>query len=123
MQALAELHVLSPLRQCGITKAEVRALSQRAGLFTWDKPAYACLATRIPNGTAITATDLQRTERAENYLMSLGFRDFRVRLYGDGARIQVREEQLPLLLEHREEIVERLKQNFSAVLLDLEGRK
>lgn len=123
MQALAELNVLSPLRQCGITKDEVRALSRRAGLFTWDKPAYACLATRIPTGTAITGQILYKMEKAENELMAMGFRDFRVRLYGDGARIQVRQEQLPLLLEHREEIVERLKQNFSAVFLDLEGRK
>ena len=61
MAALRELQVVSPLREAGLTKAEIRELSRAAGLFTWDKPAYACLATRIPTGTAITAADLQRT--------------------------------------------------------------
>ena len=65
MKALAEMEVLSPLRMCGITKARVRELSKEAGLFTWDKPAYACLATRIPSGTLITEADLKRVEGAE----------------------------------------------------------
>ncbi len=122
MAALRELHVVSPLREAGLTKAEIRELSRQAGLFTWDKPAYACLATRIPTGTAITAEDLQRTERAEGYLMSLGFRDFRVRLFGGGARIQLREAQFPLFLQHREAIVATLRQWYGAVLLDGEAR-
>ncbi len=123
IRALAELSVRSPLRECGITKAQVRALSREAGLFTWDKSAYACLATRIPTGDAITAEKLMRTERAEEYLASLGFRDFRVRLMGESAKIQVRAEQLLLLLEKRIEIVEELKKEYAAVLLDLEVRK
>ena len=122
MAALRELQVASPLREAGLTKAEIRELSRAAGLFTWDKPAYACLATRIPTGTAITAADLQRTERAESYLMSLGFRDFRVRLFGGGARIQLRETQFPLFLQHREAIVATLRQWYGAVLLDGEAR-
>ena len=89
MQALRELRVRSPLRECGITKDMVRSLSREAGLFTWEKPAYACLATRIPTGTEITREDLQRAEQAETALMALGFRDFRVRLSGEKARLQV----------------------------------
>ena len=122
MAALRELQVASPLRETGLTKAEIRALSRQAGLFTWDKPAYACLATRIPTGTALTAEALQRTERAEDYLMSLGFRDFRVRLFGGAARIQLRENQFPLFMQHREAIVATLRQWYGAVLLDGEVR-
>ncbi len=123
MRALAELAVRSPLRECGLTKAEIRRRSREAGLFTWDKPAYACLATRIPTGTAITAADLARTERAEAALAAMGFVDFRVRLLGDAARIQVRPEQLALLLERREAVLEQLGRDYGAVLLDLEVRR
>lgn len=122
IRALQELNVRSPLRECGITKAKVRDLSREAGLFTWDKPAYACLATRIPTGEIITAEKLQKTERAEGFLESLGFRDFRVRLLGDSAKLQVREEQLPMLLETRAHIIEGLKPLYKSVLLDLEVR-
>lgn len=123
IRALEELSVRSPLRECGITKAEVRALSREAGLFTWDKPAYACLATRIPTGDRITAEKLSRTERAEEYLEGLGLRDFRVRLADNSAKIQIRAEQIPLLIERRDEIVEKLKKEYDSVLLDLEVRK
>ena len=78
MKALQELKVLSPLRECELTKNQIRELSKKAGLFTWNKPAYACLATRIPTGCTITAERLSKTERAENFLMTLGFSDFRV---------------------------------------------
>lgn len=122
MRALRELAVRSPLRECGLTKARVRELSRAAGLFTWDKPAYACLATRIPPGTAITRGALERTETAEAFLASLGFSDFRVRLYGDAARIQLPTGQLERALALRSQIVERLKELYSAVLLDLETR-
>ena len=123
MRALAELAVRSPLRECGLTKAEIRELSREAGLFTHDKPAYACLATRIPTGEAITADKLRRTERCEAYLTQLGFRDFRVRSEKDIAKLQVTEKDLPDVLEHREEIINELKQHYKAVLLDLEVRK
>ena len=122
MQALAELSVRSPLRECGLTKAEIRRLSKEAGLFTHDKPAYACLATRIPTGDTITAQKLQRTEEAEGFLHSLGLRDFRVRTLGDTARIQVPAADLQIVLQNREAIVDRLKQRYSGVLLDLEVR-
>ena len=121
-KALAELSVLSPLRECGLTKAEIRKLSKEAGLFTWDKPAYACLATRIPTCEKITAEKLAATEEAENFLFSLGFTDFRVRMQGEDAKLQLPEDQLPLLLAHREEILEKLKMYYKSVMLDLEVR-
>ena len=122
MVALRELAVLSPLRLCGLTKQEIRKLSKAAGLFTWDKPAYACLATRIPSGQAIDERLLQRTEKAESFLASFGFRDFRVRTLGEFAKLQVCSSQLPLLMEFREKIIGELKKDYKAVLLDLETR-
>ncbi len=122
MRALQELGVRSPLRECGLTKAEIRRRSQEAGLFTHDKPAYACLATRIPTGTPISREMLFHTEQAEEYLKKLGFSDFRIRLMGDAARIQLQERHLPLLLKFRAEILEELKRYYTAVLLDLEVR-
>lgn len=122
MRALRELDVRSPLRECGLAKDEIRRLSREAGLFTWDKPAYACLATRVPAGEEITPEKLEKTEAAETELHALGFRDFRVRLLGGCAQIQLRAEQLPLLLEKRGEVLEKLKRLYGAVLLDLEVR-
>ena len=122
MRALKELHVCSPLRECGLTKVEIRRLSREAGLFTWDKPAYACLATRIPSGDAITAEKLLATERAEAFLFSLGLTDFRVRNYRGAARLQFPEAQLNAVLAHRAEILQELKKDYPAVLLDLEVR-
>lgn len=123
MQALVELEVRSPLRECGLTKDDIRRLSKKAGLFTHDKPAYACLATRIPAGTPITEEHLAITERSEAFLMSLGFSDFRIRLMGTAAKVQVSESQLPLLFAHRKTILERFKNDYSMVLLDLEVRQ
>ena len=123
MRALRELQVLSPLRMCGLTKAHIRDLSRKAGLFTWDKPAYACLATRIPTGQAITKEKLAATESAEDFLFSLGFTDFRVRMAGTAAKLQFPEGQLEKLLRHREQIVTELKKYYSDVWLDLEVRK
>ncbi len=123
MRALAELSVRSPLRECGLTKAQIRRLSKEAGLFTHDKPAYACLATRIPTGEIITAEKLRRTETAEAYLSSLGFRDFRVRSAGDTAKLQVRAGDLDAVLAQRQSILEELKKYYSSVLLDLEVRQ
>lgn len=123
MRAISELSVRSPLRECALTKAEIRRLSKEAGLFTHDKPAYACLATRIPTGEPITKEKLQRTEHAEEFLSQLGFHDFRVRCQGDTAKLQLRETDLDLLLRHRETILKQLKQDYTSVLLDLEVRK
>ena len=123
MRAISELSVRSPLRECGLTKRQIRQLSKDAGLFTHDKPAYACLATRIPTGEVITQEKLQRTERAEAFLSQLGFRDFRVRCQGNTAKIQVQETNLSLLMQHREAILTELKKYYTSVLLDLEVRK
>lgn len=122
MKALRELKVRSPLREAGLTKAMIREKSRLAGLFTWDKPAYACLATRIPTGEAITEEKLTRTEWAESYLMSLGFSDLRVRLLGSCARVQLPKEQQEAFLDRREEILAVLKTRYSGVLLDMEAR-
>ena len=122
MKALHELSVRSPLRECGLTKPMIRELSKEAGLFTWDKPAYACLATRIPMDTPITRELLSRTETAENALRELGFTDFRIRLMGDMAKLQLRESQFERLLSLRETVYHILRQYYSAVLLDLEVR-
>lgn len=122
MRALRELSVRSPLRECGLTKEEIRSLSKKAGLFTWNKPAYACLATRIPTGEPITEEKLAAVEAAEDYLFSLGFTDFRVRRFGEAARLQFPAEQFEKVLEKREEIVRELKRYYKAVLLDMEAR-
>ncbi|MDE6881627.1 MAG: ATP-dependent sacrificial sulfur transferase LarE [Lachnospiraceae bacterium] len=122
MRALRELAVRSPLRMCGLTKEEIRRLSREAGLFTWDKPAYACLATRIPSGEMITQEKLAATEAAESYLSGLGLTDFRVRRMGDMARLQIQAGQIGKVMEKRESIVRELKQYYTAVLLDLETR-
>ena len=122
MKALQELSVRSPLRECGLTKAQIRELSKAAGLFTWNKPAYACLATRIPTGEVITKEKLEATEKAEGFLFALGFTDFRVRSREGHARIQLPEAQWPLLLRQRAEILEELKKYYVTVSLDLEVR-
>ena len=122
MKALRELKVRSPLREAGLTKAIIREKSRLAGLFTWDKPAYACLATRIPTGETITEEKLTRTEWAESYLMGLGFSDLRVRLLGSCARVQLPKEQQEAFLDRREEILAVLKTRYSGVLLDMEAR-
>ena len=122
MRALAERSVRSPLRVCGLDREEIRRRSRAAGLFTWEKPAYACLATRIPAGEALTAEKLAAVEAAEAYLASLGFSDFRVRAADGHARLQLRAEQFPLLLARRGEILDRLRRDYQTVSLDLEAR-
>lgn len=130
MRALQELKILSPLRLCHITKKQVREYSRSAGLFTWDKPAYACLATRIPSGVAIDGEILEKVEWAENELFKLGFTDFRVRVLPEpwlsegayAARLQVTEKDLPLLMEKREIVGDLLKTKFADVFLDMNAR-
>lgn len=122
MRALAELGVLSPLRLCGVTKDKVRALSKEAGLFTWNKPSYSCLATRIPSGTRIEYDDLRRVEAAEKELAGLGFSDLRVRIFHGAARIQLPEEQFAAAAEKRGAIAAALKKYFPVVLMDTETR-
>ena len=122
MRALDELSVLSPLRLCGVTKDDVRRLSREAGLFTWDKPAYACLATRIAAGTPIDAETLRRVEGAEGALLEMGFSDFRVRVFHGAARLQLPSGQMATAVECREAVRETLKPYFETVLLDLKDR-
>ncbi len=123
MRALAEEGVLSPLRLCGITKEKLRELSREAGLFTWDKPAYACLATRVPAGERITARKLAAVEESEGYLFSLGFTDFRVRLRGGVALLQFTEKQHKKAENELETIKAELSKHFAAVELDPQARE
>ena len=122
MRALQELQVQSPLRLCGLTKAQIRAGAKAAGLPVWEKPAYACLATRVQPGMRITAENLARIERVEQALFTLGFRDFRVRQRGDTALLQLPQAQLPRALEQRKALLQALRAEFSAAVLDLEAR-
>ena len=122
MQAIAELGVLSPLRMCGVTKAQVRELSAEAGLFTARKPSYACLATRVPTGTAITREALGKVERGEEALREMGFSDLRLRLEGTGARLELPAAQLPAVVQNRERVLKALLPSFSRVTVDLAGR-
>ena len=117
MRALQELQVRSPLRLCGVTKAQVRQAAKEAGLSVWDKPSYACLATRIPAGTPIRVEDLQRLERGETALMDMGFVDFRLRLRRGGL-LQVTADQQPMARSRWEEIAHRLGGDFPALRLD-----
>lgn len=122
MRALKELAVRSPLRECGVTKTEVRQRSREAGLFTWDKPAYACLATRVPTGTAITPEALTAVEGAEKALAALGYRDFRVRLFHGAAKLELTEHDLMRAAGEREAVKAALSPWFKTVLLDCDTR-
>ncbi|WP_303929654.1 ATP-dependent sacrificial sulfur transferase LarE [Veillonella parvula] len=122
MRAIVELSVKSPLRDCGLTKSVIRKLAQQANLFTWNKPSYACLATRFQAGQRITGHDLEHIELAEKYLFSLDLSDFRVRLIGNNAKIQVPENQIAIVIKNRIEILTYLKSMFDDVVLDLEVR-
>jgi len=122
MRALRELEVRSPLRECGLTKADIRRLSREAGLFTWDKPAYACLATRLPTGDALTEDLLARVEGAEDALFRLGYADFRVRVFHGAARLQLPAGQLERAVRERAALQTALAPYFKPILLDLEER-
>ena len=123
MRALSEMNVYSPLRICGLTKDEIRRLSKEAGLKTWDKPAYACLATRMPTGMRITEESLARTEHAETALFALGFTDFRVRTTEDGgALVQVTAAQTDKARDAWPEIEAALSAAYQSVSLDATPR-
>ncbi|MDR2376999.1 MAG: ATP-dependent sacrificial sulfur transferase LarE [Treponema sp.] len=124
LKALEELQIISPLRQAGLTKAEIRELSRRFELPTWDKPAFACLASRIPYGERIDKEKLARIEKAEDTLRASGFRQFRVRSHGDIARIEVApEERRRFFNEHTLDTVSRSLKSygFLYVAFELEG--
>lgn len=124
LRAIEELHIASPLREVGLTKAEIRFLSKELGLPTWQKPSFACLASRFVYGETITEDKLAMVEQGEQLLFSLGFHQFRVRIHGTLARIELLPEEMERLLtpELRAEIAEKFRSfGFSYVTLDLQG--
>lgn len=123
-RAAKELGVKSPLLECGFTKDDIREMSKRLGLPTWNKPAYACLSSRFPYGQEITSEKLSMVEKSEEYLLNLGFVGFRVRHHGDIARIELNPDQINMMLDEniRKKVVSKLKEiGFKYVSLDLEG--
>ncbi len=122
MQAGREHGVRSPLREAGMGKADIRALSQEMGLPTWDKPALACLSSRLPYGVRITPEKLNQIGAAERFLRELGFRQLRVRHHDSIARIEVAPEEMPRLLQQGPVIVKRLRDlGYLYVTMDLQG--
>ena len=123
MRAAAEQGIVSPLRDCGLTKADIRSLSKKAGLFTHDKPSYACLATRVPTGMEITAEMLEKIENAEESLFDMGFSDFRVRVAsGDTAKLQFPKTEWIRAATMRDLITDALQPYFSNIMLDMKTR-
>ena len=123
-RAIKELGIRSPLHEAGLSKAEIRALSREMGLPTWDKPSFACLASRFPYGERITAAGLERVERAERWLRDagLGLSQLRVRSHGDLARIEVPPGDISRVAAHAAEISAALKEfGFAYSALDLQG--
>lgn len=124
MKATRELKVFSPLLELGITKSEVREFSKELGLPTWDKPAYACLFSRIPYGQEIRSEDLVKVEKSERFFIGKGFRTVRVRCHGNVARIEIVKEEVEKLFEEplRTEITKNLKEiGFKYITVDIEG--
>lgn len=120
--ALRELGIRSPLRRAGLTKAEIRALSRDMGLPSWDKPSFACLASRFAYGEHIGAEGLRRVELAEERLRALGFRQYRVRVHGDLARLELLPEDMERLMRVREEVAAYFRElGFAYAALDLSG--
>ncbi|MBQ9227263.1 MAG: ATP-dependent sacrificial sulfur transferase LarE [Eubacterium sp.] len=122
MRALQELGVFSPLRLCGYTKAMIRQIARDRQLPVSDKPSYACLATRIPAGTAITDELLQKTERAEEQLRAMGLVNFRVRYRRGAALLQLGKDDFPRLLAQKNAVLQTLSADYEAVYLDLKER-
>ena len=123
-RAASERNVLAPLLDAALTKAEIRLLSRRAGLETWDRPASACLASRVPYGTAVTPDLLRQIERAEQELRDLGFSQFRVRAHGDLARVEIDRNELSraLAAEMADRIAARVRAaGFARVEIDPKG--
>jgi uncharacterized protein len=124
IKALRELKVLSPLQDAGFTKSDIRKMSKELGLYTWEKPAYACLLTRIPYNSRIDKDILRRIERSETFLIELGIKAVRVRTHGNLARIETEPRYIDKIF--RENLMEKISKQlrrygFSFVTLDLEG--
>src|SRR5579864_2108374 len=123
-RAASEFGVVAPLLDVGLTKAEIRELSRRVGLATWNRPASACLSSRVPYGMPVTVENLSRIERAESALREFGFRQIRVRSHGELARIEIAPDELPRALhgDMAETLAERIRETgFTYVTLDPEG--
>jgi pyridinium-3,5-biscarboxylic acid mononucleotide sulfurtransferase len=121
-RAADELGVSSPLREAGLSKADVRSLSRLLGLPTWDRPSRACLASRFPYGERITREGLRQVDEAESFLLQMGVRQLRVRHHGDLARIELAPEDFGVAMSQREKLVTRLKElGFTYITLDLAG--
>jgi uncharacterized protein len=122
LKAADEYEVHAPLALCRITKAEIREIARHFGLPNWDKPASPCLSSRIPYNHRITRKKLMEIEKAEDLLNSFGFADVRVRHYGDHGKVEVAREDLPRLLEMKEEVIRRIREvGFRDVVIDEEG--
>lgn len=122
LAAVRELGVKSPLREAGLTKAEIRELSRELGLPTWNKPSFACLASRFAYGETISEEKLGMVDKAEQLLLDLGFQQVRVRVHGTMARIELLPEEFGKLLDARETVHETLRSlGFTYVSLDLGG--
>ena len=122
--AVAELGIKSPLRECDLTKADIRALSRYLGLPTWEKPSFACLASRFVYGETITEEKLNMVDRAEQLLLDMGFRQVRVRIHGMMARIETEPGEFGMLMaeENRSKIIEKFKEyGFTYITMDLMG--
>ncbi len=117
-----KLGIRSPLQEAGLTKKEIRFFSRKIGLQTWDKPALACLASRVPYGTKISLRLLKRINQAECFLSARGFRQVRVRDYGIFCRIEVLKKELPRLFSMHNQVVDKFKKlGYNYVTVDLEG--
>ena len=124
LQAIKELEIRSPLRENGLSKAEIRFLLHKMGLPVWEKPSFACLASRFPYREQITAEKIKMVEQAEELLRQMGMYQFRVRIHGKMARIEVLPEDFEKVMktEHREQIVEAFESfGFTYVTMDLKG--
>lgn len=124
MQAARELEVISPLKEAGLTKEDIRVLSKELGLLTWDKPSFACLSSRFPYGNKITKDKLKMVEEAEQFLLDLGFRQVRVRHHGEIARIEVNPEERVQFFDVAlmDKIGEKLKSiGYTYITLDMLG--
>jgi uncharacterized protein len=124
LKALEEMHIVSPLKEAGLTKAEIRILSKSMGLPTWDKPAFACLSSRFQYGDTITVKKLSRVEKAEDFLKTEGFKVLRIRDHGAMVRIETAQEEMDRFVDpdFRNRVVDKLKSlGYTFVSLDLEG--
>lgn len=124
MQAVKELDVISPLKEAGMTKADIRILSKEMGLATWDKQSFACLASRFPYGHKITKEKLDMVDRAEQFLLDRGFHQVRVRHHGDLARIEVGSAEISRFFQENQmqEVYDAMKKiGFTYVTLDMKG--